>query len=344
MGWSRTRTVARLVTVIVALAAPAWGREPAGDGEAPPEKGAPADDQEPLVTNIITPGRHEREWRRLGPAAGAPVPRAGVEPRGFGSRAIGVRGIVQRTTTLDSESSAGAMAYERAIGILMAQAVTARYFDEMWIGTDGIDLSYALAVSGAVGLFLPIRDYHGPFARLELRANLRQEAGWSIAQLRVPGAQVGWTFSRGVTQWELLIHGSAALLGHVDTGLFRRPLEGLAYGGALTMAWQDLRLDADLSLIAPETGLAAVLEVRAHACGLLGKKRERPGKSTRGSGVPVYVGPAANDFRASMCADVSLLSAEGSVMGSGPSAATQTFVGLSILVGRFTRLDPPPKL
>jgi hypothetical protein len=237
------------------------------------------------------------------------------------------------------------MAYERAVGVFSAAFITARYFDELWLGSDGVDLTFAMSLQGALGVFWPIAAHHGPFLRMELRADLRQEGAWSFGQLRLPGAQAGWTYSLGVTQWELLLHTGVSLAGHVDTGLVRRELEGFAYGGALSFAWEDLRLDADLSQIAPGADLRPVTDLRAHACGFLGKRPQRPTTSTRGRSVPVYSGPAANDFRASVCADVSFLSADFAAASPGASEnAQQTFVGLSILVGRFSRLDPAPQL
>ncbi len=338
MRWSLVALLA-----LISPSALALETEVQAEGGPAQHQSADSDNPETDEVELIRPGGNELEWARREPE---PVPRAGVEPRGFAARGMGIRGMVHRTQGPGRRAAPGFMAYERGIGVLSGAFVTGRYFDELWIGYDGLDVTYSLSVQGAFGVFWPIRAHHGPLARISLRGDLRQQGGWSLAQLRLPGAQLGWTYSLGVTQFEALVHASPALLGHVDSGAGRRQLQGMSYGGSLSLAWQDLRLDLDVSEVAPVADLGSMTDIRGHLCGLLGKGPVRPTTSTRGPSPPVYSGPAAHDFKASVCTDISILSTILMDASGQPHSnpSTQAVIGISVLIGRFTRLDPPREL
>jgi hypothetical protein len=230
---------------------------------------------------------------------------------------------------------------------LSTRWLSARYADELWFGYDGIDVSARALLDASFGFRLPVTLYGGPVARLALYAEVTQLTGWSKTELRLGGGEFGWSYARGAGHLDLVLQIGPTWLGQADLGATHRNLSGLTWGAVLSSGWEELIFDVRMSQIAQDSAAGAVTDLRAEVCGLLGGRDPRPTKTTRGKGVRAFAGPSGRDFRASLCADVSYGYAEAE--GAAPPASTGTSsrwttIGVSILIGRSSRLDPLPRL
>lgn len=294
---------------------------------------------EPEQPPIIVPGVSEEDWAKR--PADAKVGHAGMEAAGFAGRGYGIRPFVGDGTAGPGQSTTGILARERGTGLLMARWISARYLDEFWLGYDGVDFAARALLDASVGLRLPLWRYSGPVARLGLLAEATQLTGWSKTELRLGTGEFGWTYARGAAHLDLVFQIGPTLLGQVDLGPTHRELAGLTWGAYLTSGWEDLVLDFRMSRIAADSA-GPVTDLRAEVCGLLGGKKPRPTKTTRGRAAAVFAGPRSRDYGAMLCADASFGAASGTSRDdpSLAESARYSTVGISILIGRSSRLDP----
>lgn len=321
------RTIATALVLLASLA-------PARTSQAQESEGKPV---------YLRPGGHEKEWAKRD---SGPVGHAGADASGFASRTFGVRPFVADGTSGAGQSTFGITARERATGLLLWRWLSARYGDELWLGYDGIDFTGRALIDASFGLRLPVTSYTGPVARLGLFAEATMLAGFSKTELRLGTGEFGWTYARGATHLDLVFQVGPTLLGEVNTGPATRGLSGLTWGPILSAGWEELTLDLRMSQIAADSADGPVTDLRAEVCGLLGGHPTRPTKTTRGKDARVFAGPNGRDFRALMCADVSYGSVDAfaPTAGAAVSPSRWATVGISVLIGRASRLDPLPRL
>lgn len=292
------------------------------------------------------PGQNEAEWAQ-GPKG--KVGRTGVDAAGFASRTIGARTFVADGTSGAGESTLGFIARERATALLLSRPISARYADELWLGYDGVDFTGRALIDGSVGLFLPVTPYTGPVARLGLFAEVTQQVGLFKTELQLGTGEFGWTFARGAAHFDLVFQIGPTLLGQVDLGPLHRALGGVTWGTNLSSGWEDLTLDLRMNQIGQDSTDGPVTDLRAEVCGLLGGRPAKPTATTRGADAQPFVGPNARDFRALLCADVSYgqastFATDPAVPSAAMLSSRWTTVGISILIGRASRLDPLPRV
>jgi|GEM_PF-1599477 len=313
---------------------------PAALAQAPAEK-----------PRFIQPGGNDQGWAaRRDPSR---IGFAGVDARGFAGRGFGLRPFVADGTSGAGQSAPGIVARQRGTGLLLLRWVSARYADELWIGYDGVDFSARALLDGSVGLRLPFTRYGGPVARVALYAEATQLTGFSKTELRLGAGEFGYSYARGAGHLDLVFQIGPTWLGHVDLGSTHRNLAGLTWGTYLSSGWEDLILDFRIHQIAQDAAAGPVTDLRAEVCGLLGARAPRPSRTTRGAAARAFSGPNARDFRALLCADVSYGYAAAETAAdpgdpNGPAAAASSSrwstIGLSILIGRSSRLDPLPRV
>lgn len=262
---------------------------------------------------------------------------------GMGLRGIGLRASSARTDTDGAESaawSAGGDLYERGVGVLRLDFWSARYFDELWIGYGSEGFRYQLAGQlgfGVIWLFDEASHGggHGIVTRFAMRGHLRREGDVFSSEVRVPGGELGYHWTSGNRQLELIAHGGATLTGRFNPLDERRVLRGATYGASLSFEWARLRLDADTSLVAATAELGGVLQARAHLCAL---SQDRPqGRKASGADPKGRPSPPAwalcLDFRgiqgrtSADAVDTPLLESSRQMVG-----------GLSIAVGELLHL------
>jgi len=303
-----------------------------------------ADEIEP--PKFIVPGQHEAEWATRPTSK---VGRTGVDAAGFASRTGGVRTFVADGTSGQGHSTLGVVVRERATALLLTRLLSARYGDELWLGYDGVDFTGRALIDGSFGFYLPVSRYMGPVARVGLFAEVTQQVGLFKTELQLGTGELGWTFARGAQHLDLVFQLGPTLLGQVDLGSLHRSLGGVTWGASMSSGWEELTFDLRMSQIGQDAAEGPATDLRAEVCGLLGGGPARPSKTTRGADAKAFVGPNSRDFRALLCADLTYGSASAFASGPAqPSAATMssrwTTIGISVLIGRASRLDPLPRL
>lgn len=268
---------------------------------------------------------------------------------GIALRGIGLRTSTARTNTGAPPSarwSAGGDLVERGLGVLRVDFWSGRYFDELWIGYGSEGWRYQLAGQLAFGvtwLFgdTPSGDSHGLVARFAMRGHLRREGDVFSSEVRVPGGELGYNWTSGDRQLELVGHGGATLTGRFNPLDEERRLRGATYGGSLSFEWARLRLDADYSHVAATAELGPVLQARAHLCGLSvdrpqGRKA-RPPDTPTSRGEPWRPPPPSwalcLDFRGTQ-------GRTGTTDGHLPllESSRQVVGGLSVVIGELLHL------
>jgi len=270
---------------------------------------------------------------------------AGVEASGFAGRGFGLRPFVADGTAGEGRSTTGFLARERGTGLLLTRWLSARYTDEIWLGYDGVGFSGRALLDASLGLHIPITNYFGPVVRAGLLAEITHQTGWSKGELRLGSGEFGFSYARGPTHFDLVFLLGPTLLGHVDMGPLHRGLSGLTWGTYLTSGWEDLLLDFRISQIGADSGLGPVTDLRGEACGLLGRRPQRPTRSSRGKKARAITGPHGRDFRGAMCVDVShgYAAPDAGAVGGAALPSRWTTIGISLLFGRSSRLDPARK-
>lgn len=252
-----------------------------------------------------------------------------IVPRGFGMRGIGLRGSAAelRAPAANAGSwSGGGDLYARGIGVLRLDFLSARYFDELWIGYGSEGLRYQLAGQLGLGGIWLFDDAHGAVLRFAMRGDLRREGRVFSSEIRLPGGELGYSWSRGKRQVELVGHIGSTLTGRFNPEEQTRHLRGVTYGASLSFSLARLRLDGDLSQVAARSELGAVTHIRAHFCWL---SEDRPGRKERASKAPLERPPPPGW---AICSDFRLLRGR-----TEPEAAySQQFVGgLSVVIGEL---------
>jgi hypothetical protein len=275
---------------------------------------------------------HQLAWARQSqrPAPG----QAGLSPNGFALRAFQLRGVAARGLE-PADTGPLFAAGERADALLHVGKWSARYHDEIWLGYDGQDIAFRFSMSASLGVFLPIEPSHGPVLRANLSGELFQLRSLNLSQLTLPGAEVGYTFLKGTAQAEFVGLIGPTLLGEFKTSE-RWDLSGLSWGGALTFRWQALSLTADAILTEVSRDMRSI-RANSRLCGLLGEHPPRPTRSSRGPDAPVWAAPSTRDYWGAICTDFSYF-AVGSSAEFPSSVSGQHSVGISLLVGRISRL------
>lgn len=247
-------------------------------------------------------------------------------------RMIGVRAGPLRTEEPNSGSGFVA-AYEYADALFRAGLWSARYGDRIWLGYDGTDLSYDFSLNGGLGVFLPLGAHHGPVFRAALRSEALQIAGLNLTQVALPAAEVGYSYLRGPSEFELVGLIGPSLGGELRRGASRLDLSGLLWGGAMTIRWQALSISLD-AVFTELPDSQRMMRSVAHVCGILGGRVGDQPKD------PVVRSASdARKMRASLCADMSSIQHWAGASGiEGPSLAS---VGLSLLFGYASRLYTP---
>jgi hypothetical protein len=274
------------------------------------------------------------------PAAPTPVlsPQT-PEARGFALRTLGVRGsaVSTRAAGRDEQWSGGGELYERGVGVLRLDFWSGRYFDELWIGYGSEGWRYQLSGQLGFGAIALLDKDQGVAARLALRGQMRREGGLYASELRLPGAELGYFWSRGNRQLEILGHVGTTLTGRFNPEGQTRELRGLTYGSSLSVSLSRLRLDADVSQVAASAEAGAVLEARAHLCAhsqdRWGGRRSRRGEATP---PPPPAWAICGDFRAlrGRVEDVT----SGLDEGPGDGTAQQVVWGVSVTFGQLAHL------
>lgn len=258
----------------------------------------------------------------------------GEHAEGYAQRTVGVRGA---TVFNDANRPLGEVAfYERGVALLAGPWVSARYLDEMWIGGGGGGATYSLSGNLAVGIRREVGPGHGPFARGELRGDLRRTGGVYHSSLRFPGLQLGWGGNHGRWIFEALGHSGFSSTGRLKTEHRRRDIRGWFTGGAWTLGWDRLQVHGDVSYLF--TGSPGFWDARANFCSLWGKKPPKKWYSKTAGPNSVNNGPFAVDYSFGLCSDASFLRAESRTDGS--ALFDQWAFGFSFVVGQFSRLYP----
>lgn len=275
------------------------------------------------------------------PVSERPATTVGAQPRGFVQRALGVRAASSFFSGgRSSDPSFGGALYERGAGVFVVDGISARYFDELWIGGDSRDLTYSLNGQIALGPQLKLWGDHGPVLRADVRAMMRQEGGLYLSALRVPGAQLGWQSLSKDVEVEFIGHVAPLLTGVWQIADSRAQLGGTATGLSTHLSLYPIRLDLDWNVYLENPDPWTISEFRGHLCVLWGKEKQRPVSRTGDPRRPVHLGPQAVDYRWSICGDVGSVRALG-VRGNTDSVSLWS-AGLSVLVGTFSVLDPVP--
>ena len=207
---------------------------------APSSVGA-TESSTPAKTKSVEPVDAE-----LAPTRTAPT--VGMQQRGFGQRAFGVRGgMIFPGAGATEGPFAGLAAYERAVGVLSAESISARYMDELWIGGDGRDFTYAASLQGSIGPRLRLGESFSLLARAHLRASIRQEGGLYLSSLRLPGAEAGIGVESSRIDLEWIAHAAPLLTGNWSRDGVSVPLGGSAFGSSMSVSVLQLRLDLDMN-------------------------------------------------------------------------------------------------
>jgi len=286
--------------------------------------------------------QHQKAWSEA--KLDGPFKRVGADAQGFVMRTAGIRGGTWLSRG-PSESNAMITAEEFADALFHVGHLSARYRDQLAIGYDGKDITYRLALDASLGVFWPLATGHGPVLRAAMRGELFQLGGFNFGQLVLPGAELGYSYSKGPLQWELIGSLGPALSGEFRYQSNRLDLSGPVWGGGVTFRWQELSFTLDEAVTEPGGGRRSIA-TRGHLCGLLGGRPPEAQNSSRGKNVRVRAGRSARDFRLAVCADFSSLMALSSGQDEPPSGetgslseASLTQVGLSLMFGRISRLD-----
>ncbi|OQX70116.1 MAG: hypothetical protein B6A08_01165 [Sorangiineae bacterium NIC37A_2] len=267
------------------------------------------------------------------PTGGALV---GVVPEGFALRMAGVRaGPLRPEDTRDVSGFIAAQEYSDAL--VRIGMWSARYTDHAWVGYDGRDLTYDFALSGALGVFLPFGEHHGPILRISARAEALQLVGLNLTQVALPGAELGYSYLDGPTQLEIAATVAPSLVGEFRRGEDRIALEGPLFGGLMTVRWQALSLTVDTSFTDLSQG-PTLMRTAAHLCGVLTGGR---GKRVEASSWVAHTAQEARKFRLSICTDFSGAELLNNPVPGVPLSFAS--LGLSLLVGNVSYLYTPSK-
>lgn len=291
--------------------------------------------------------------------------------QGFALRGVGLRGSLGRLERADPVGAGdlelwngGGDLYERGVGVLRLDQWSGRYFDELWIGYGSEGLRYQLyGQLGFGGMWLfgetpgprvdgspggdgpvgdrPVVEAHGILARFAMRGELRREADVFSSEVRLPGGELGYSWSRGSRQLEILGHAGWTLTGRFNPEGQTRDLRGMSYGSSLSVGWDRLRLDADVSWVAAHDDLGALLHGRAHFCGLSqdrwgGRKTKRERMRDIGRPPPPPGWAVCADFR--VLQGRTDVRADAATEAIEPTFTTQYVGGLSIVIGQVGHL------
>jgi hypothetical protein len=258
---------------------------------------------------------------------------------GFALRGIGLRssvGKIDAPSPKNSDWNGGGELYERGLGVLRLENWTGRYFDELWIGYGTEGWRYQLSGQFALGAMWLFQETHGPLLRFAMRGDVRREAGVYSSELRLPGGEVGYSWTRGIGQVEWVAHAGATLTGRFNPEGQKRNLHGGTYGSSLSLGLGHVRLDGDVSWIAARADPGAVLHARAHLCAL--SQDRWGGNKTRKERLKEVGQPPASPAWA-LCADFRALRGQTRVSGgSAVDTYAQYVVGVSIVLGQLGHL------
>jgi hypothetical protein len=153
------------------------------------------------------------------------------------------------------------------------------------------------------------------------------------SSLRIPGLELGYGVDRGAWLVDWFVHGSTALSGRLQQKDDKSSVRGAWGGTTLTLAWHHLHLHLDAGHLFTGRAHTQLWDVRGLLCTYLGAR-----KTTRsGSRVPSQaVGPRARDYDSSLCMDGMHLSWQDT---ANATPRQQTTLGISFLLGSFSRLD-----
>ncbi len=259
---------------------------------------------------------------------------AGVVPEGFALRMLGMRaGPLRPEDTRDVSGFIAVQEYSDAL--VRIGKWSGRYTDQVWLGYDGRDITYDFALSGALGVFLPLGKHHGPVLRASARAEALQLVGLNFTQIALPGAELGYSYLDGPTQFEIAATAAPSLAGEFRRGGDRIALGGPLFGGLMTVRWQAISLTVDTAFTDPPQG-PTLIRTSAHLCGVLTGGR---GSRVDSSSWVAHTAQEARKFRLSVCTDFS----GAELFGDRDSGANLSFasLGLSFLVGNVSYLYTP---
>jgi hypothetical protein len=257
---------------------------------------------------------------------------------GFALRGLGLRSSVARVdgpATNTKDWNGGGELYERGVGVLRLENWSGRYFDEMWIGYGTEGWRYQLSGQFALGAMWLFQRTHGPLLRFAMRGDLRREGGVYSSELRIPGAELGYSWNRGTAQAELIAHAGTTLTGRFNPDGHKRSLQGGTYGASFSLGWNHIRLDGDLSWVAARADLDAVLHARSHLCGL---SQDRWGGSKTRKARQKEVGQPPAPPGWALCGDFRALRGRTQGPGVRTEISTQYVVGISVVLGQLGHL------
>lgn len=285
----------------------------------------------PLVKTAAQKTEHEQPPQSPTPVLSETSARAA----GFALRGLGVRGSGARLDgPQGNDWNGGGELYERGVGVLRLENWNGRYLDELWIGYGTEGWRYQLSGQFALGAMWLFQDTHGPLLRFAMRGDLRREGGVYSSELRLPGGELGYSWSKGTFQAEAVAHAGLTLTGRFNPEGGERNLHGGSYGSAFSLGWNRLRLDGDLSWIAAYGNPGAVLHARAHLCAL--SQDRWGGNKTRIERLK-DVGEPPPPPGWALCADFRAL--RGQIQTpAGATDSSQYVIGLSIVVGQLGHL------
>ncbi len=314
---------------------------------------AGADEPEPVAkeVTVVSPRAAEKSSKEgkgsqpLDSAVSAslpPVVTVGEQASGFVVRMLGVRGSLLSSTSPaieGREPMAGGAFAGRGLALLSGEIMSARYFDDLWIGYDSGGTTYSLSGQIALGARWQILPQTGPFVRFEMRGEMRRQGGWYYSSFRLPGAQVGWGTIKGLFQGELMAHGGTSLTGRLRSGDIERDVVGPVAGAAISLIYDRLSLDADMSYLGLGQERGTLLDARGNFCTFWGKHPPQHTYKPIARPESDFYGPLSAEFQWAFCADASILR-DTSPATMSPASRQQFVMGLSFLVGRALRLDP----
>lgn len=291
----------------------------------------------PFTGNKAYAGETDIPESRLGPLGRT----AGDQPRGFASRGLGLRSSFSPGDA-GGDSNFGWLAYERATGVFGSEVISARYFDELWIGGDSRDIAFQLDIEASVGPAFRIFDGFSMKLRPSVRAAHRQGLGLLQTELRFPGLEAGFGIEHDLIDLDWVFHVAPSLAGEWKALESSRDLAGSTIGTSLSWSlWTQIpvRFDLDFTRFVATKSQWEVEEDRHHLCLLFGETESLPTHRTGDPRRPRLIGPRARDYSVQFCVDLGV--SRGTRRAEGLSLYS---VGLSAILGQFSLLDSAPAL
>lgn len=128
-----------------------------------------------------------------------------------------------------------------------SEVISARYFDELWIGGDSRDIAFQLDIEASVGPAFRIFDGFSMKLRPSVRAAHRQGLGLLQTELRFPGLEAGFGIEHDSIDLDWVFHVAPSLAGEWKALESSRDLAGSTIGTSLSWSlWTQIPVRFDL--------------------------------------------------------------------------------------------------